>query len=41
MLVGLSHYYGVLMDRPGVRQVPEDDGEQKDLEEIGCEMNHL
>ena len=27
------------MDRPGVRQVPEDSGEQEKLEETGCEIN--
>ena len=26
------------MDRPGVRQVPEDSGEQGKMEETGCEI---
>ena len=26
------------MDRPGVRQVPEDGGEQRKMEETGCEV---
>ena len=26
------------MDRPGVRQVPEDSGEQGNMEETGCEI---
>ena len=26
------------MDRPGVRQVPEGNGEQRKMEEIGCEI---
>ena len=26
------------MDRPGVRQVPEDSGEQRKMEETGCEI---
>ena len=26
------------MDRPGVRQVPESSGEQRNLEETGCEV---
>ena len=26
------------MDRPGVRQVPEDSGEQRKMEETGCEV---
>ena len=26
------------MDRPGVRQVPEGGGEQKKMEETGCEV---
>ena len=27
------------MDKPGVRQVPEDSGEQGEMEESGCEVN--
>ena len=30
------HHQG--MDRPGVRQVPEDSGEQGKMEEAGCEI---
>ena len=26
------------MDRPGVRQVPEGSGEQREMEETGCEI---
>ena len=26
------------MDRPGVRQVPEGSGEQRKVEEVGCEI---
>ena len=26
------------MDRPGVRQVPEDSGKQRKMEETGCEI---
>ena len=26
------------MDRPGVRQIPEDSGEQGKMEETGCEI---
>ena len=33
----LNHVF-IDMDRPGVRQVPEDSGEQRKLEKTGCEV---
>ena len=35
-LVGRQHQG--MMDRPGVRQVPEGSGEQAKMEETGCEI---